>query len=111
MFSKQAISKFAFKINGYFYKISHCQFFFILFLIFRDTAVTQDKKNMIRSLFPLLVLQMWNVTVGGDAAAQGNHTITQSLNFECLKLRSAVNLFSLRLKETCNRSLFFKTNG
>ena len=66
---------------------------------------------MIRSLFPLLVLQMWNVTVGGDAAAQGNHTITQSLNFECLKLRSAVNLFSLRLKETCNRSLFFKTNG
>ena len=23
---------------------------------------------------------MWNVTVGGDAAAQGNHTITQSLN-------------------------------
>lgn len=25
---------------------------------------------MMRSLFPLLVLQMWNVTVGGDATAQ-----------------------------------------
>ena len=81
------------KSTNIFTKYLIANFFFILFLIFRDTAVTQDKKNMIRSLFPLLVLQMWNVTVGGDAAAQGNHTITQSLNFECLKLRSAVNFF------------------
>ena len=36
---------------------------------------------MMRSLFPLLVLQMWNVTVGGDATAQGNHTITPFMEF------------------------------